>query len=175
MRNTMKKITIVTIKKIALDAYTQQIRGFFGEEASVLGYAMEDNPLVIQGDIVLTTSYFLLQSIKRKLVNTNAEILHMSGTFSKEQFNQISSIPSREKVLVVNSTKEIAHDCISQFKQNIKNDLNFVAYSEEEDKKILPGEYDYAITFIEGFQQRDRKSTRQNSSHIRRSRMPSSA
>lgn len=155
MRNTMKKITIVTIKKIALDAYTQQIRGFFGEEASILGYAMEDNPLVIQGDIVLTTSYFLLQSIKRKLVNTNAEILHMSGTFSKEQFNQISSIPSREKVLVVNSTKEIAHDCISQFKQNIKNDLNFVAYSEEEDKKILPGEYDYAITFIEGFQQRD--------------------
>lgn len=85
MRNTMKKITIVTIKKIALDAYTQQIRGFFGEEASVLGYAMEDNPLVIQGDIVLTTSYFLLQSIKRKLVNTNAEILHMSGTLiSKE-------------------------------------------------------------------------------------------
>ena len=105
MRNTMRKITIVTIKKIALDAYTQQIRGFFGEEASVLGYAMEDNPLVIHGDIVLTTSYFLLQSIKRKLVNTNAEILHMSGTFSKSSLTRLAVFPVEKKVLVVNSTK----------------------------------------------------------------------
>ncbi|WP_419026015.1 sigma-54 interaction domain-containing protein [Emergencia sp.] len=151
----MKKITVVTIKQIALNAYMQQIRGFFGEEASILGYAMEDDPLAIQGDIILTTSYFLLQSIKRKLVNDSAEIVHMSGTFSKEQFRQISDLPAGSKVLVVNSTKEIAYDCISQFKQNIETPLSYVAYSEEEDKKILPGEYDYAVTFIENFEQTD--------------------
>lgn len=151
----MKKITVVTIKQIALDVYIQQIRDFLGEDASVLGYAMENNPLAIQGDIILTTSYFLLQSIKRKLVNENAEILHMSGTFSKDQFKQIERIPAGSKVLVVNSTKEIAYDCISQFKQNIQRPLSYMAYSEEEDKRIRPGEYDYAVTFIEEFEQKD--------------------
>lgn len=151
----MKKITIVTIKRIALDAYVEQVREFFGEEASILGYAMEDEPLAIQGDIILTTSYFLLQSVKRKLVNQKAEILHISGTFSKDQLKQMRSIPDGTKVLVVNSTKELAYDCISQFEQNIDKNLKYVAYSEEEDKKIEAGEYEYAITFIEDFRQKD--------------------
>lgn len=152
----MVKIAVVAIKKIALNAYLEQVKDFFGEEAIVLGYAIEDNPAIIQGDVILMTSYFLFNTVKRRLANKDSEIIHISGTFSRSQIDQIKKIPPYSKVLVVNSSKEVVYDCIMHFEHIIDIPMQYIAYSEIEDKQIDSGDYEYAVTFIETFNQNDK-------------------
>lgn len=147
----MIRITLVTIKKIAMETYIRQLKEFFGREALITGYAMEEDPGEIQGDIVLLTSYFLMRTVKRKLADSSVQVVHISNTFSKKQIERMKKIPEGSKVLVVNSTKEMAYDCISQFEQIMGSRLAYTAYSEKEDKNIDPAAFSYAVTFIEDF------------------------
>lgn len=147
----MVTITLVTIKRLALENYIKQLKKFFNGKAMIIGYAMEDEPSAIEGDVILVTSYFLMKTVKRNLSDPATPVLHISNTFSQEQINRISGIPAGSKVLVVNSTKEIIYDCISQLEQTVGKDLTYIAYSEQEDKNINPSDYMYALTFFEDF------------------------
>lgn len=139
----MKEIAVVGLTRRDLTAYVEQLSSFFDDRISFRSYLATDRIDVIEGDVILMSSHLLVKNLTKKLANQNADVIHISSTFSKSDVEKLHKIPSGAKVLVATPYKGLTYDCIEQFKI-IENGLEYIPYFRE-DENLNMSDFSYAI------------------------------
>lgn len=106
-----KSITIVGYSIQSLNVISEQIKNVFGENIFVRKITVDDlkEQCNILSDLILFPSYSLYNKTRNSF-NSDDDIVIMSRTISKEGFDKLKSISTKDRIYLIDETKEMAEE-----------------------------------------------------------------
>lgn len=124
-----KKIAVITfLYEVALQ-HKSQIEALFGDTVEISVHAFDrdsvDRP--IDADLVVISIYPVYVAVEQYL-NKWTQVVIISTTINSLQYAQIMAIPSGERVLVVNYSREMTMESLALFKHLGINHIELLPY-----------------------------------------------
>lgn len=140
-------MAVITFLNEVAEQHIAQMKELFGDSVDLVGYAFDRNPVSepIDADLAVISIYPAYAAVEQYL-SPKTQVVIISTTITCNQFDQIMAIPSGERVMVVNYSREMTMESVALFKHLKINHIEMVPYYPEMEKvpdiniAITPGE-----------------------------------
>lgn len=90
----MKKLVLIALKKLTKEYYLKNLTDFFDKYIEIEGYSVEEGITdIYSADLIAFTGIWMTEPVKVHLI-TDAEIIYMNRTFTKDSLSKIIELPN---------------------------------------------------------------------------------
>lgn len=141
----MKRLILFALYTQTSEYLNEQLNSIFCDLIEIASYSIENDYSVsaVDGDIVLITTPSILNLVRKK-VKDGVPIVSMRRTLTVDAFNKLKRIPSKSKVLLVNSTLDTALETIAQIYQLGITEIYFIPFAPQ--MSNIPNDVSIAVT-----------------------------
>ena len=141
----MKRLVLFALYAQTSEYLNKQLDSIFCDLVEIVSYSIENDYSVstVEGDIVLITTPSILNLVRQK-VKDGVPIVSIRRTLTVDAFNKLKRIPSKSKVLLVNSTLDTALETIAQIYQLGITEVYFIPFAPQ--MSNIPNDVSIAVT-----------------------------